>query len=603
MEKLYKKQQATILVVDDSKTLCAIIKKMLSENGFAVIIASNGYKCLEILETEEPDLILLDIVMHKINGIEVCKKIKTDQRYKNIPVLLMSSKEDVDKKLEGFEAGAVDYIIKPFMAKELTARILVHLRLRTLLQNLECEVSKRQQAENKLLKYSTQLEKKVTERTAELVYANKHLETGIEDQKKTQYSLEKSKKKYRDLVETIGEWIWEMNADGVFTYASPSIFKITGYKPEEILGKTPFDLTPPEESEKAARLFREKKANKKSLKWLEHNYLHKNGNSVIVETNGAPFFDSKGNLLGYRGVNRDITEKKQIEKEKKKLKAQLLQSEKMASIGQLAAGVAHEINNPTGFVSSNLNSFSDYVDDIKTLLSKYNKLIKTSMKTVGIKNIPPPVGKQLDDILEFEEKVDINFILDDTKKLIEDCIEGTDRIKNIVTSMKNFAHPGENKPSYSNINKNIDSTLNIVWNEIKYKAKVIKHYGDIPEVLCYSQQINQVFMNLLVNAAQSIQEKGTITISTRADKNYVEIEISDTGSGIKVEHLSKIFDPFFTTKDVGKGTGMGLNVSYNIIKKHNGTIDVKSKEKEGTTFTIRLNTDNSILNNYGDLNE
>ncbi|GAI89137.1 unnamed protein product, partial [marine sediment metagenome] len=172
--------------------------------------------------------------------------------------------------------------------------------------------------------------------------------------------------------------------------------------------------------------------------------------------------------------------------------------------------------------------------------------------------------------------------------LIKESQEGTERIKKIVIDLKDFAHPGEQELKYANINENLDSTLNIVWNELKYKATVTKDYGELPEVRCYPQQINQVFMNILVNAAQAIEKQGEIRIATRAVDGYVEIEISDTGVGIPKQDLSKVFDPFFTTKDVGKGTGLGLNMAYNIIQKHKGTIDVESEVGKGTTFIIRI---------------
>ncbi len=164
-----------------------------------------------------------------------------------------------------------------------------------------------------------------------------------------------------------------------------------------------------------------------------------------------------------------------------------------------------------------------------------------------------------------------------------------------VIDLKDFAHPGEQKLKYVDINRNLDSTLNVVWNELKYKTTVTKDYGDLPEVQCYPQQLNQVFVNILVNAAQAIEKQGEIKIRTRALDGKVEIKISDTGVGIPEKSLSKIFDPFFTTKEVGKGTGLGLNVAYNIIQKHKATIDVQSEVGKGTTFSIRLQTDPDVV--------
>lgn len=273
----------------------------------------------------------------------------------------------------------------------------------------------------------------------------------------------------------------------------------------------------------------------------------------------------------------------ELEENLKNSQAQLLQSEKMASVGQLAAGVAHEINNPTGFVSSNLKSLSDYHDDIGSLIELYRELIASLNG-----DLPAGIKDLLGKIKSFEEEADIDFILDDIHDLIDESKEGTERIKNIVLDLKDFAHPGEDEVQTVDINSGIESTLNVVWNEIKYKATVKKDYGDLPPVECFPQQLNQVFMNILVNAAQAMEKQGEIRIATITDNDWIEIEISDTGTGIPADKLAKIFDPFFTTKEVGKGTGLGLNVAYNIVKKHNGDITVESELGKGTTFRIRI---------------
>lgn len=274
--------------------------------------------------------------------------------------------------------------------------------------------------------------------------------------------------------------------------------------------------------------------------------------------------------------------------ELKTTQAQMLHSEKMASIGQLAAGVAHEINNPTGFISSNLNTLSDYLNDIKMLVTEYRKMINPLKDTITRENLPASLPEYIERISALEKKIDIDFLMDDTKDLIGETSNGARRIKKIVADLKDFAHPGEDKAKQANINENIESTLNVVWNELKYKAKVEKEYGDIPQIECYPQQLNQVFMNLLVNASQAIEKKGEIRVTTRTVNNNIEIEISDTGSGIPEKNLSQIFDPFFTTKEVGKGTGLGLNISHNIVRKHGGIINVESTVGKGTTFTIQL---------------
>ena len=307
--------------------------------------------------------------------------------------------------------------------------------------------------------------------------------------------------------------------------------------------------------------------------------------SSVVEQNTS---NNNKKLNSITATVQDITEHVQAQEEKRKLENQVLQSEKMASVGQLAAGVAHEINNPTGFVSSNLTTLSDYQNDIKGLTQEYRKLI-SDLKDINPQTLlPGSITEHVAKIESMEEEVDIDYIMDDFNDLIDESKEGTDRIKKIVIDLKDFAHPGEDEIQTLDINKGIESTLNVVWNEVKYKAEVTKDYGKIPLVEGYPQQLNQVFMNILVNAAQAIEDRGEIKIGTRTDDGFVEVNISDTGAGIHEENLSKIFDPFFTTKEVGKGTGLGMNVAYNIIKKHNGIIDVDSTVGKGTTFRIRI---------------
>ncbi len=278
----------------------------------------------------------------------------------------------------------------------------------------------------------------------------------------------------------------------------------------------------------------------------------------------------------------------ELEDSKKKASRRLLQSEKMASIGQLAAGIAHEINNPIGFINSNIHTLTEYEMDSKELIAQYRSFaaeIKTEMTTQEGRDT---IVKKLNGIFAFEEKIDINFMTDDISSLLKECREGIKHIKNIVKDLKSCAYNNEPVFEYHDINNIMSSALNVVWNELKYSIVVTREYGDLPLVGCYSQLLSQVFINLLVNAGQAIEEKGEIQISTKAADKYIEISIRDTGEGIPAKDLSKIFDPFFTTKKVGAGTGLGLNVAYNIIKNHGGEINVESTIGIGTTFLIKL---------------
>ena len=255
---------------------------------------------------------------------------------------------------------------------------------------------------------------------------------------------------------------------------------------------------------------------------------------------------------------------------------QLIQSDRMASIGQLAAGVAHEINNPVGFVNSNLGSMQRYLQDLLRLLSSYEQT-EAEMS---------PATREK--IASIKEEVDVNFLRSDLTELLIESLDGLKRVTRIVQDLKTFSHAEEAQRQWANLEAGLDSTVRVAWNELKYKAEVVKEFAGIPEIECFPFQLNQVFMNFLVNAAHAIAERGTITIRTGHDDENVWVEVQDTGQGIKPENLSRIFDPFFTTKPVGQGTGLGLSIAYSIVKKHHGHIEVKSTLGEGTSFKVLL---------------
>ena len=269
--------------------------------------------------------------------------------------------------------------------------------------------------------------------------------------------------------------------------------------------------------------------------------------------------------------------------ESERLKERLMQSEKMSAIGLLAAGVAHEINNPIGFVMSNIGTLTGYVGAFKKVLRKYETL---AGKVRGADAAARDT--LLSEMESVHLKEDLPYMLDDIDKLLAESMEGTERIRDIVHNLKSFARVDETSAREASINEGIETTLKVVWNELKYKCDVHKKLGELPLIRCYPGQLNQVFLNVLVNAAQAIEEHGDITIETQHLDGHVVIRFSDTGGGIRPEHLSRIFDPFFTTKAVGQGTGLGLSISHGIIRKHHGTIDVESELGKGTTFTIRL---------------
>lgn len=313
----------------------------------------------------------------------------------------------------------------------------------------------------------------------------------------------------------------------------------------------------------------------------------------------SPIKDQQGQVVAAIEMVEDVTEVKRNEELQKKLLAQLeaknqqlaeanqelkatqsqiLQQEKMASIGQLAAGVAHEINNPIGFVASNLKSLEKYVERLVTVIADQEAMLAAVL----------PAAEQ-EEIKKKHKKLKLNYITQDAADLIRESLEGTDRVNKIVQGLKTFSRIDEADFKGADINECLESTINIVWNELKYKADVKKEYGSLAKTKCFPNQLNQVFMNLLVNAAHAIADFGEIVVRSWQEDDAIFVAISDNGSGMRPEIIDRIFEPFYTTKEVGKGTGLGLSIAYDIVtKKHNGEIWVNSELGKGTSFTVKI---------------
>ncbi|MEW6719214.1 MAG: ATP-binding protein [Thermodesulfobacteriota bacterium] len=294
---------------------------------------------------------------------------------------------------------------------------------------------------------------------------------------------------------------------------------------------------------------------------------------------------SNGNVV----ILQDVTERKRILDEieannaklteaynaLKKSKMHILQQEKMASIGQLAAGVAHEINNPMGFIASNLRTLQKYADRLSRFIEAQDNALRNS------------VG-EVEEVRKARAENRIADIQGDIRSLIEESLEGAERVRGIVLNLKSFSRVDQAESKHADINECLESTIRIVWNEIKYKANLVKELGEIPLTRCYPQQINQVLMNLLVNAAQAIEKQGEIRVRSWAEDGFACVSVSDTGCGIPRDVLDRIFEPFYTTKEVGKGTGLGLSIAYDIVEKHGGKILVESELGKGSIFTVRI---------------
>lgn len=391
--------------------------------------------------------------------------------------------------------------------------------------------------------------------------------------------------------------------NGHIEYVNPKFTQLTGYTYKEIIGKKPNILKSGKHSAEFYKRFWDTIISGKE--WYgEFNNKKKNGELYWESVSVSSLKDENNSIKYFIAIREDITEKKliakkleeknaELQKTIKKLnevQSQLIQKEKMASIGQLAAGVAHEINNPLGYVMSNFETLQKYVTKFKELLLMYKDFIDNHMSFTA-----EDIKGKIEYINQYIAKNKIDFLIDDLFELVKDSGEGLDRVKNIVNALRIFSHVDQLSDfSEYDLNTGIKTTLQIVKNKIKYSTRVHEDYGEIPVIMASGGEINQVILNLILNAEYAVRakkssEEGVIEIKTYHKEKYVYFEVSDNGTGIKEEDFDKIFEPFYTTKPVGEGTGLGLSLSYDIIvKKHKGDISVTSKPGAGTKFIVKL---------------
>jgi len=528
----------TILAIDDDTNNLNFLSQLL-QPFYNVLAAPSGERALSVAAgPQQPDLILLDVMMPDMDGYAVLARLRDNPAMRDIPVFFVTGLDSIEAEEKGLELGAVDYITKPYRPAVILARIHTHLELKRVSDWLR--------------------------------YQNAHLETELARREAILHTVTVAA---RDAI------IMTDGADRI-AFWNPAAEKMFGYAAMEVLGRELHPLlTPPRFRAAAAQGlagFQHAGSGGAVGKTTELAALRKDGSEFPMELSLA----SVKREDGWWGVAivRNLTERKALDDELAQAQRHLLQSEKMASIGQLAAGVAHELNNPIGFVSSNMSTLDGYLHDIFAITEAYAE----AEAATG------PQCPQLEQVQALKREKDYDFLRDDIFQLMVESKDGLSRVAKIVKDLKDFSRAGEASMQWADLHQGLDSTLNIVWNELKYKCTVTKDYGSLPQVWCEPSQINQVFMNLLVNAGHAIPDKGEITLRTGQQGEQVFVAITDTGAGIAPENLIRIFDPFFTTKPVGQGTGLGLSLSYSIVQKHQGRIEVQSAPGMGTTFTVWL---------------
>jgi two-component system NtrC family sensor kinase len=387
-------------------------------------------------------------------------------------------------------------------------------------------------------------------------------------------SMKGSEERLSALLQAIPDLIFRQREDGTLLDFSCSTAEMTLLRPEDFIGRNMRDLTSIPQ-----HLI--------DLTFTQLERVLRDGIVAVYDYEldmpfGRQSYEARMVRSGPNeavSIIRNVTDRRLVEERQ----AQLIQAEKLASLGQMAAGLAHEINNPVSYVSSNLRALEGYALAVGPLLRMLRELVKAP----GAEPVTV-TAEQLARMRQLWEQGDLEELLSDMPELIQESLTGTRRIKEIANSLRSFAREDDGKPQPVELNEELESTLRMVWNELKYKCEVKRDFGQLPRITGFPTQLVQVFTNLLLNAAHAIESRGEIHIRTRQEGEEVVVEISDTGKGMTEETLSKLFTPFFTTKPRGQGTGLGLSISRDIVTRHGGRITVRSQPGQGSTFTLYL---------------
>lgn len=609
---------SNILIVDDDQLIREILGDYLQEAGHKIFCARNSPEAIALFETVEIELLLLDIFLEGESGLEIIPFVLNKKG--QIPIIVMTAQSSIDTVSEAIRLGVHDYIRKPINKFDLVHTVNKQLETKQLSNNIIGLVEKQSDNIRRL---------ELFERISLMIASTLDLNTLLEDVMKITKSIVGAEASSVLLIDNdTGELFFTVALGSKsLEMKEVRIGKGKGIAGWVIDNKEPLLLNDVQQDPRFSNSV-DKKTGFRTKSMIAAPLVVRNKSLGVIEVinklGGGDFEESDKSILitmaGQIAVaidNAEMTEdliksRAQVEEYSKNLEnmvrkrtealelarknleeAQdhLIQSEKLSSLGQLSAGIAHEINNPVSFIKSNIFTMKDYLQDLFIMIDCY----KAHFEAINNKGRPSPVPRDLTAEAEnIRKKIDYEYIRDDIQKLLNETLDGIYRVTKIVSDLRNFSRMDQSLKVCTDIHNLIDSTLNIVWNEIKYKAEVKKLYGDLPALECYPTELNQVIMNLLVNASHAINDNGLISIKTYREKDNAFIEISDNGEGIKDEVLNKIFDPFFTTKEPGKGTGLGLSISYKIIEKHEGKITVTSEPGYGTTFKIELPIKTSI---------
>jgi signal transduction histidine kinase/DNA-binding response OmpR family regulator len=539
------KEKKHILITGDKEKTINPVKALLEAHGFSVDLSQNVEEAIEKYSSQFFDIVISDFNLEEKTGAELLKKMKEIDE--SAVVILLAEESDMNEVRPAIRSGVKDVLIRPFKDG-------------TLLKSIKDVINIRKE-KRELKQYYQEHERYVDEITETLRLQKEALER---EQERSQGIIREA---HFGIVFLDGETeeVYMLNKRGI------ELFRLKEDYENKFLSKNFRTIFPEKVVERIEEIVSGVKQEKNVIDSGEFV-----DEDVILRYVGYPVMIGE-KVSSIVVTADDITEKKIMER-------QLLQSTRLAGIGELAAGVAHEINNPVAFVMSNTRMLEKYFSRINEVLKKYEEIEE---ELPYLEN-PQERKKKVEEVLELKKQLKIDKALKNVQEIMLENIDGLERVKKIVFDLKTFSHMDKTEMEEADINKIMTDTLNLVWNELKYKAEVVRELQDVPVIQCFPQQISQVFANILVNAAHAIPEKGIIEVRTYKETDGVVIEISDTGVGMDEETLKKIFNPFFSTKESDLGTGLGLSIVYRIIEKHNGTVDVESKAGKGTTFIIKL---------------
>jgi PAS domain S-box-containing protein len=538
---------ADIVVIDDCSVSLLVATRFLEHGGYRARGFLEVPAAQKAILAETPDLVLVDLNMPEMSGLDMCDWVKNEASTRDVPVLFISGETRRQHKAEAFRRGGADFILKPIDAEELLLRVELHLQLsmqrRELLQSLQ----ERNQVVEARLQWSN----------AELL-------------------------KLYAAVEQSPASVVITDRNGTIEYVNQKFTETSGYTLDEVRGQTPRVLRCSDTPRKVYQEMWQTILDGGTWQGTLRN-RRKDGRTYWEQMHIAPVRAEDGDAIThFIALKEDITAQREIE-------AQLRQAQKLEAIGRLAAGIAHEINTPTQFVSDNLFFLRTAFADLVGLLEEYRNALAI------LRDIPEQASL-VEQLHHAEQKSDIDYVKENAPGAFESSADGIKRISTIVRAMKEFSHPDQHEMEAADLNSAIENTLTISRNEYKYVADLEKSLGPVPPVMCHIGDVCQAILNIVVNAAHAIGDvyqttgkRGTIRVRSSTEPGFVRIEIEDTGMGIPEQDRDRVFEPFFTTKEIGKGTGQGLAIARaTIVQKHKGTLSFTTEMGKGTVFLIRL---------------